>query len=774
MPTIEKEPDAVMKSAELVDVSNLERYALRVTGIAFYLLLAYAASMTLPLVFNSTGTGLDPSWQFALNYFPGSDYKFGPDVIFTSGPLGFLNWPEGVGWNLAVASAVRILVWAVLITELVAAYHRRRFAPIPCFFCVLSVVLAQPIPIWAFDQILAFAALLLIVRDHPEKQRFWRTTFPLSILTALAFLAFPGRDYVTLMAAFALYFALTYWQERSKPSRTSLLRFGWVVAAPFIAYLGYNPSVTGLWAYVASIINLMSGYGVAMSLQRPLSDDLCLGVFAILLLSFAIYGARRKWLGIEAIACVMIPFFAGMRYSAVRHGATMFNGFGLVLFAILLLKCKPVKAATVAGGVTWALLCIVSLVEMNIWALSLQLWNPAPHLEQIGKMFHWKRSIASVVAKTQANLRADALPDSLLARIHGAPVVIFPWELAYGPANRLNLVPLYTLQSYTAYTNWLDRATAHHLTRTPGDTRLLVEWKSIDWRHPLLDVPATWEAIYNCFEGELALPGVLLLKKKDHPAVFNFKGVKRTISDVHEWQNVPDREHAVSVSVSFSPTLLGIARGFLYKINPVYMDLETDHGGPMRFRVVPDVLRYPFAINCLPLDQCGLESLVFGHVCQQKVKRFRFSGDGLDSFSSLAEVAFAEAPDAPVRFASENVLESESSARADSTQPTSTQFEGSFDTLDVVSLDGWAWDAVRPNVTIKVEIYDAVRLLATVTAEGFRADLKCVGKGNGKHAFHYLLPLTLRDGRLHTISVRYAGTASELPGSPKSLIFPKP
>ena len=111
---------------------------------------------------------------------------------------------------------------------------------------------------------------------------------------------------------------------------------------------------------------------------------------------------------------------------------------------------------------------------------------------------------------------------------------------------------------------------------------------------------------------------------------------------------------------------------------------------------------------------------------------------------------------------------------ADSTQPGSTQFEGSFDTLEVVSLNGWAWDAARPNVAIKVEIYDAVRLLATVTAEGFRADLKCVGKGNGKHAFHYLLPLTLRDGRLHTISVRYAGTASELPGSPKSLIFPKP
>jgi hypothetical protein len=110
---------------------------------------------------------------------------------------------------------------------------------------------------------------------------------------------------------------------------------------------------------------------------------------------------------------------------------------------------------------------------------------------------------------------------------------------------------------------------------------------------------------------------------------------------------------------------------------------------------------------------------------------------------------------------------------ADSKNPASPQFEGSFDKLEVASVGGWAWDAARPNVAIKVEIYDGATLLATVTAEGFRADLKSAGKGDGKHAFNYALPLTLRDGQSHTISVKYAGTASELPGSPRTLLFPK-
>jgi len=102
-----------------------------------------------------------------------------------------------------------------------------------------------------------------------------------------------------------------------------------------------------------------------------------------------------------------------------------------------------------------------------------------------------------------------------------------------------------------------------------------------------------------------------------------------------------------------------------------------------------------------------------------------------------------------------------------------TRFEGSFDKLVVESVGGWAWDGGRPDETIKVEIYDGVNLLSVVTASEFREDLKNAGKGDGKHAFNYALPATLRDGQSHTISVRFAGSPTELPGSPKTLLLPK-
>ena len=107
-------------------------------------------------------------------------------------------------------------------------------------------------------------------------------------------------------------------------------------------------------------------------------------------------------------------------------------------------------------------------------------------------------------------------------------------------------------------------------------------------------------------------------------------------------------------------------------------------------------------------------------------------------------------------------------------RPSGARFEGSLDKVEVSSVGGWAWDASRPETPIQVEIYEGKTLLATITASEFREDLEKAGKGDGKHAFNYALAATLRDGQSHTISVRFAGSPLELPGSPKTLVFPKP
>ena len=94
---------------------------------------------------------------------------------------------------------------------------------------------------------------------------------------------------------------------------------------------------------------------------------------------------------------------------------------------------------------------------------------------------------------------------------------------------------------------------------------------------------------------------------------------------------------------------------------------------------------------------------------------------------------------------------------------------GSHDGTSCASIHGWAWDSALPNTPINVEIYSDGVLVATVPAGGFRQDLLNAGIGNGNHAFQIAPPAAVLNGQPHSIRVKFAGTQTNLPGTPRSL-----
>jgi membrane protein involved in D-alanine export len=85
---------------------------------------------------------------------------------------------------------------------------------------------------------------------------------------------------------------------------------------------------------------------------------------------------------------------------------------------------------------------------------------------------------------------------------------------------------------------------------------------------------------------------------------------------------------------------------------------------------------------------------------------------------------------------------------------------------------GWVWDKHRPDASVDVELWDGEKYLMTFPANEFRDDLVDAGYGNGKHGFHILTPLQIKDGRSHLIHLRVAGAKQELTGSPRVIHCP--
>ena len=100
----------------------------------------------------------------------------------------------------------------------------------------------------------------------------------------------------------------------------------------------------------------------------------------------------------------------------------------------------------------------------------------------------------------------------------------------------------------------------------------------------------------------------------------------------------------------------------------------------------------------------------------------------------------------------------------------SGSFDGFVNGADCSTFRGWAWDRNKVNTAIQVDILDGAKVITTLLADVFRQDLQTAGKGNGKHAFSFPIPESVKDGSAHNLSARVAGSSFILKDSPKALI----
>lgn len=97
----------------------------------------------------------------------------------------------------------------------------------------------------------------------------------------------------------------------------------------------------------------------------------------------------------------------------------------------------------------------------------------------------------------------------------------------------------------------------------------------------------------------------------------------------------------------------------------------------------------------------------------------------------------------------------------------SRPLRGFLDIADCRTISGWAWDRAHPQRRLTIEILDGETPVTTVTADRYRADLQAAGFGDGAYGFRMPTPSALKDGQLHVLWARVAGTKFAMEGGPK-------
>lgn len=438
--------------------------------------------------------GLDNSWRMAMSWARDLGLEWGPEVLFTWGPLGFVQHPLAFSMpQILMASVLHVVA---IVGAVLAAYY-------------LARTRTQLDPMWS--AIAAGAAIAVSVTFVPGSVvavvmgsfallASGRWSFLLAVAAGVGVYGHMKLSHALLIAGVA---ALAAYGGRGVRGFMAL------VGAAAIAWAGVwflaGQPLTNLPEWVSGALQVTLGYPVAMSANGPVWHIVLALLIYVLIAGFA-WAVGRTLTRRRLVALLLIVAFvlwAGAKASFTRHGTghqqEVFALGVLMALALLLLDDRGRHAL---WGVIVLLVTTVSLAVMGA--------NLKAPIERQGSMAGLSRTLYAVesleyrndilaAAKRDIRRRYPGLTPELRELIGTRVATVDPYNIsALWGATNATWQPLPPLQGYAMYTPELDRISAESIVDEP---RLVVrQSKTIDGRHPVWDAPSYQRHLYCDYE----------------------------------------------------------------------------------------------------------------------------------------------------------------------------------------------------------------------------------------------------------------------------------
>jgi hypothetical protein len=615
-------------------------------NFARWLLFLFAALLACPIRYSGQDPYLDNTWVFALNYAAAHGLAVGRDVVWTSGPLGYLAFPQDFGNNLAHGLIFQSIVWTVLLAILGDVFFRAAFKL--WNLALFTGFFALSAPLYWFNYfglenlvLMGVLALLVVERSRGGIARY-------SIALALIGLL----PLIKLTAAMAAVGALAgYLADR-------VIRLRWkawpsvalaATVPPAVAALGYwitLPTWDALARYVRASLDFVENYSIAMSLDGEWVEWI-LAIEVLVLIALALLEAARSSRQIAAFlfALLAIPLLLVLKHGFVREDAHIVNFFCFAGLALGL----------IALGVQWTRgsLRVIALTLLAYAVVVIPVVYALEGSVGIGEMTGVRSASftrgALSLDRLRADLRArsfssfesgDRLEPAIRDIIRDSPFAALTMAYSYAAIDGLNLRLYPVVQRYQAYTPYLDGLNAAWV-RDRGPRFLTIEWAAIDDRHPWVETPAMWAEIYRWYNTRMFQGGSVLLERRASPRFQRFELVRSFKQPFRGTLELPDSAEAIFWTMRCHLTLTGNLRKLLFRVDEIDMTVDEVSGDLEEFRIIPEVLASPVMGNFLPSSVEELASLFDPAASSQKrVNRFSFDGPGIGSYSDTCKAEF--------------------------------------------------------------------------------------------------------------------------------------
>ena len=535
---------------------------------------------------------LDPPWHIGLAAALAQHLQFGPQYLFTYGPLGFLHL--SMVYPTAALTATAALVPAALyicypVAMLLFANLVRRTAHAGRVEGLAILVGTALVALWtdiATDAGTGLELVCLVGLATCLLRPTSRAVPYLAVGTGigLAFEALFKVDLLYVAIADLLILTLGVWLLPRRPLHVVGLAWVGLVFGYVAFWVGTGQQLSNLPSFWIGSWEISSGYSAAMSLATQWKAVLGIAILALAGVGFpVVLRSWRRWRlsPQELLIALSVPWlFVSWKDGLVRiAGGELANERALALLAAVMgvawlgtLMSPNLRSRFTLGPAMTCCLCAGVVVLV---------FNPAEYQSWI------LTQIAHQPATTSASAAGpDYIPASVVAGLRGQTVNALPWDISLVVDNHLKWDPLPEAQTYSAYTPYLDHLDAAQLASPRGASRLVISLLDIDGRYLLWDPPDVWNTVisrYSC----VGVTGLSVVAARVAPRIGPYQTLASRSASLGKWVPVPSTNLPYEFAdVHIGTSLEGKVLAYVLRQTPIYAMLRLSNGsvvGPVRF-----------------------------------------------------------------------------------------------------------------------------------------------------------------------------------------------
>jgi hypothetical protein len=550
---------------------------------------------------------LDYSWQLVMEYAYEHGLKFGRDIVYTYGPLGFLDSDISLGHLISFRVGFAV-VWAGIVAFSTIQLTRKLPSLVRWFFIGWTVIFA---PLGGLElhiyQVLGYCAWLILL----DAKR--RGTIILLSLLCLVFLSL--IKFTMFVAAVTTIVVCIIVKVAEKQYREAIFLSGGFMFLLVSGWVAIGQDLSLILPWLHASLEIAKGFTPAMSYREnsPVTFYAFLATvaffFAILL---SLHTSRRRPAHCGMVICLACYGFFSWKHAIIRPDPEHF--FWLFVPVPLIFSCLWISKLGFFPGKTqrWAamgsyfLTIAFSLIGMETGSEGIiikRLAGLPQHLMTqttcISNLITGQTGKVYGSGSRQWESRSW-VPDMTKMRsiVKNEPVDVFNYQQWVAIENGFNYVPRPVMQGYNAYTPYLAELNDRFYRSSRAPTFVMMNMETIDGRFPSLDDSRALLTLFHRYRLVASENSFLLLTRKEEVPYHLEAVLQRNLRFGEPVDISPWNSDVLLLAVNVKPSLAVSLRRFFFKEPLVTMsvnDAPMDKG----FRYIPSMGTSPFLLSPL-------------------------------------------------------------------------------------------------------------------------------------------------------------------------------